>query len=232
MEFAGVASAASPEGLGRMATIVRAALDRDEDKESIVDGLTASGWDLSFAKWYVEQAALSSDKLHMEVVFAAYPRGSTNCKLRESQKDLETIAGAYRILNCSGLCFAASLCVLLSMPFASARDFPMMAAVALFYATYVAAIVIAIVARAKAASPLGLNRAGTIAFGIVVGLIPCGSLLLLASLSGLLNNYMKRAGVKVGLLGPNADSLRAAMILRSSAPAGQFFTAPPTAGGK
>jgi len=214
-QFADLVSSSNPDALAGLSSFTRSALDNGEAGERIVGKMAEVGWERSFAAWYVDQAAMSSDAVQLLLPFVAYPREKFKGVYAESAEDLVMVTHGYRLLNWSAVSWVGGLTFFFLLPALTAEAFNYLSPLFFLYGSQIVCLVLAIVAAAKCSKQLGMSKSGVIVIGIVVALIPCGILMLLASLSARLNAYMKKAGVKVGLMGPNPDSLRAAINERA-----------------
>lgn len=208
-------ASAGEESLRGLSQGVRRDLDAGKAPNEVIDGLAEAGWDKAFLEWYVLQVAAGSDELTLQAGFAAYPRGSMG-QFKESAEDITLVVKAFQRSNLALGIWLLGIAIFLGLGFVV--DFDNGAAVyALQIICQSAAIVMAVQACLSASRPLRWNRTAVVIFAVIICLIPCGAFLFLVSSSSRLQEYLRKAGIKVGLFGPNPDSVRKAILARTNA---------------
>lgn len=207
-------ASAGEESLRGLSRGVRQDLDAGKAPSEVVDGLTEAGWDKTFLEWYVLLVAAGSDELTLQAGFAAYPRGSMG-QFKESAEDIAIVVRSFQRSSLALLAWLLGIATFIGLGFViDLGDGWVLYAVQLICQSV--GIVMAVRACLAASRPLGWNRTAIVVFIVLLWLVPCSAFLFLVSSSSRLQEYLKKAGVKVGLLGPDPDSVRKAIQARTA----------------
>ncbi|HVT13948.1 MAG TPA: hypothetical protein VHE55_16920 [Fimbriimonadaceae bacterium] len=212
--FNSIVASAGEESLRGLSQRVRKDLDAGKTPNEVIDGLAEAGWDKAFLEWYVFQVAAASEELILQAGFAAYPRGSTR-QFKESADDILAVVEAYRRTNRAFLVWLVGIVAWLTLSqFTTWHS--VLAAYVLQLLCQLAAVAITIGAWWQVTRPMRWGRTVVVVFAIALTLVPCGGFLFLASCSSRFHDYLRKAGVRIGFLGPDPDSVRKAILARTN----------------
>jgi hypothetical protein len=145
--------------------------------------------------------------------YAAYPRLQQSGPPKFTAEELKALAGAYRGLSIAATLWLVSHMLVLGIaPFTPAAGFLLVVASLIFGVTF--GYVLSNHGRA-----FGLSSFLGLVFGVFLGSLPFVNILILAMFANRLQEKIKSAGVKLGLMGPDRTSLALAIHQADTSPA-------------